>query len=73
MRPLPIFKARFADLGSTVFSTSPAALGKFIARRNREMGQGGIVGGDFDRMEPLASAAPTRAGFLWTRFALPTR
>jgi tripartite-type tricarboxylate transporter receptor subunit TctC len=35
----PVIKARFADLGSTVFPTSPAEFGKFIADETEKWGK----------------------------------
>jgi hypothetical protein len=35
----PKIKARFADLGSTVFPTSPAEFGKFIADETEKWGK----------------------------------
>jgi len=35
----PKLKARFADLGSTVFPTSPAEFGKFIAAETDKWGK----------------------------------
>jgi tripartite-type tricarboxylate transporter receptor subunit TctC len=35
----PVIKARFADLGSTVFPTSPAEFGKFIAEETEKWGK----------------------------------
>jgi tripartite-type tricarboxylate transporter receptor subunit TctC len=34
-----VIKARFADLGSTVFPTSPAEFGKFIADETEKWGK----------------------------------
>jgi tripartite-type tricarboxylate transporter receptor subunit TctC len=35
----PVIKARFADLGGTVFPTSPAEFGKFIADETEKWGK----------------------------------
>src|SRR5271168_2808222 len=35
----PVIKARFADLGCTVFPTSPAEFGKFIADETEKWGK----------------------------------
>jgi hypothetical protein len=38
-----VYEKHLTDLGCAVFAGSPADFGKFIARRNREVGQGGKV------------------------------